>query len=141
MTALLSANTYHCANLSPSLVPPLYSPNVSDYAMIEGSSPRVQLALDAALRITSFEWTRNEERIQGDDRRVLFSDAIVFDPISRDDIGTYRVTATDNLGSGQATVNIDVYCKYCNSNNWYPSILYREILIEKVLVILGHTLI
>ena len=68
--------------------------------MIEGSSPRVQLALDAALRIIFFEWTRNEERIQGDDRRVLFSDAIVFDPISRDDIGTYRVTATDNLGSG-----------------------------------------
>ena len=116
-------------------VPPKLSPTVSNYAIIEGSSPHIKLTLNAAGSVTSFEWRRGGERIHDEERslpveektrnrkraregyRHLFSNSIKFGLISREDIGLYEVNATDDKGSGQAKIDIDVYCKcqsYCD---------------------------
>lgn len=78
---------------------------------MEGSSPVIQLGLDAPVMLGTYTWRKNGVIISSSQRLSLSVDSMRFDTVSRDDIGSYSVTAVDSLGNGTATISLDVYCK------------------------------
>ena len=82
---------------------------------MEGSSPYIELELDAAPRITNFTWTKDNVEITSTPCLILGVNTLKFNPVSRQDSGQYLITANDELGSGNATISLDVYCKYYNT--------------------------
>ena len=96
------------------LVPPRYEPDTANFAVMDGSSPRIYLNIDAAPRISDYTWEKDGERITSNGRVSLTVNSILFNPVSRSDSGEYTVIATDNRGTGSATITLDVYCE-CKS--------------------------
>ena len=96
------------------LVPLRYEPETANVAVMDGSSPRIYLNIDAAPRISDYTWEKDGERITSNGRVSLTVNSISFNPVSRSDSGEYTVIATDSKGTGSATITLDVYCEFNN---------------------------
>ena len=79
----------------------------------EGDFLRINLLLDGLpLPPDSFTWVFDGQTLTNDTSRLTFGvDYIQFDPLLRGDRGTYTVTATNLAGTGQATFDLESYCK------------------------------
>ena len=82
---------------------------------MEGTSPYIELGLDAAPRIANFTWTKDNIEITSTPRLTLGVNTLKFNPVSRQDSGQYLISVDDELGSGNATISLDVYCKWYNT--------------------------
>ena len=94
------------------LVPPRYEPDTANFAVMDGSRPRIYLNIDAAPRISVYTWEKDGERITSNGRVSLTVNSISFNSVSRSDSGEYTVIATDSKGTGSATITLDVYCEF-----------------------------
>ena len=82
----------------------------------EGEPLDIFLTLDGfPLPPDTFSWTFQGQPLMDTPGRVTTGvDFLQFSALNRDDRGTYMVTATNLAGSGSATFNLEVYCKWCN---------------------------
>ena len=77
----------------------------------EGLNLTVKLELGANPSPQMYTWYKDGKPLANDSRVMFGVDYIKFSPAMREDSGIYTVKATNDIGSGNVTFEVDILCK------------------------------
>lgn len=62
---------------------------------------------------TNYTWTKDGKEMESSKRVTIVSaTTLKFNPLLQEDIGMYSVMAENDIGTGNGTASIDVYCEW-----------------------------
>ena len=88
-------------------------PADTEYGYFVDSEFSLTLSLEDGSPASSYTWERDGVQLEGSQEGItLAADSITISSVSKDDSGTYTVTANNTAGQDTVSFDLFVYCKY-----------------------------
>ena len=97
-------------------------PADTEYGYFVDSEFSLTLSLEEGSPASSYVWERDGVQLEGSQRITLAADSITISSVSKDDNGTYTVTASNT--AGQDTVSFDLIVYTVSTNIKIDHVIY-----------------